>query len=213
MKYVKMLGLAAVAAMALMAFVGVGTASATGGVLCENTTEPCNSKWAVNSHMSFHLKAGTSAKLSTTGGTELKTCTSSTVTGKVETAGSSTEKARGTVEAKNLTWGGCNGALPVTVTPGKLTATGLGGGKGTIYADGFSVRVEILGVECHYTAGTTLDLGTFTPGASDLDGILAINTVVSRDEEHVNEFLCPASARWQGEYTQTGSTPLAITKS
>jgi hypothetical protein len=35
MKYLKMLGLAAIAAAALMAFVGAGTASAAGGVLCK----------------------------------------------------------------------------------------------------------------------------------------------------------------------------------
>lgn len=47
MKYLKMLGLAAVAAMALTAFAGVGSASATGGVLCENTTDHCTEKWTV----------------------------------------------------------------------------------------------------------------------------------------------------------------------
>ncbi len=39
MKHVKLLGLIAVAAMALMALLGAGTASAT--VLCKTTTDPC----------------------------------------------------------------------------------------------------------------------------------------------------------------------------
>jgi len=217
MKYLKMLGLAAVAAMAFTAFAGAGTASATGGVLCENHTDHCNSKWAVGSHMNFHLKSGTTALLETTGGFFQNTCTGSTVTGKVTNQGSTTVKAAGEVKKEWLTWSGCSGST-ATITGGTLEITRIlegtsQTGKGTVFASGFVVTSVVEGLHCYFQAGTTNDLGTFTPGANDLDGILVINAIVSKIDNatHDSNAFCPSTARWTAEYTQTGSTPLYIT--
>ena len=63
MKYVKMLGLAAVAAMALMAFLGASSASAT--VLCKtHITSGCAAAgWDYAGPLEASLKPGTSAFL------------------------------------------------------------------------------------------------------------------------------------------------------
>lgn len=74
MKYLKMLGLAAVAAAALMAFVGAGTASAKEGVLCSTTSNPCNSKWAAGTVIDFSLK-GSAVWTNAENGETLETCT------------------------------------------------------------------------------------------------------------------------------------------
>jgi hypothetical protein len=54
MKHLKMLGLAAVAAMALTAFLGAGSASAT--VLCKTATNPCSETWPLGTPFDFSLE-------------------------------------------------------------------------------------------------------------------------------------------------------------
>jgi hypothetical protein len=87
MKTVKILGLAAVVAAALIAFVGVGTASA-GGVLCEIKEAKCpaGSKWPVKTLLDFELEGGTEAKVwSPEGGITYTTCPRSTLETEIET--------------------------------------------------------------------------------------------------------------------------------
>jgi hypothetical protein len=85
MKRLKALGLAAVAAMALTAFLGAGSASAT--VLCTTTTTPCDSHI---DQIEFSAKSATSGKEYSTGGTEEATCTGSSFSGNKTVTGSST---------------------------------------------------------------------------------------------------------------------------
>jgi len=97
MKYVKMLGLAAVAAAALMAFVGASTASAT--VLCKTagtgsptgTTCPANQAYPAGTAITA-VNKGT-VKLDTT----FKTieCSGSEVKGSTSNEGSATETVTG----------------------------------------------------------------------------------------------------------------------
>src|SRR6478752_1498045 len=113
MKYAKTLGLAAVAAAALMVFLGASTASAT--VLC--ATEPvegspatkgtvCPANFAYPAGTEFHavLDPGTVSK--TTSETFNSECKKSTIKGKTENEGSATETVGITVEA--LTFEECN---------------------------------------------------------------------------------------------------------
>src|SRR4051794_34192673 len=111
MKHLKMLGLAAVAATALMAFVGAGTASATtlevGGV-------------AQNKSVSLvaSLATGTSAILKDNLNIQVDTCTESTVEGKTEET--ETTKFTGTKVGgaiSKLTFGNCTDTTTV-IKPG-----------------------------------------------------------------------------------------------
>jgi hypothetical protein len=217
MKYLKMLGLAAVAAMALMAFVGAGTASATGGVLCEDTSEPCEeaSKWKVNAHMTFNLKEGVKSQFTTEGGAALRACEVSKLTGKVTKVGTATEKAAAEVKGEWLTFAECEGKVQQTVTSGSIEFTWRAaekGTKGTVYANNLVITTEVVGVHCYYKTGVGLDIGLFTPGTEGKDGKLAVNTVLPKENTptHPSGFLCPATVVWHAEYTQSGTTPLYI---
>lgn len=83
-RYVKMLGLGALAAMAAMAFVGVASASATTKV-CENGTEPCGALYSGN--VSGSLAEGNATFTSTAGASGTVTCTESSYTGNTNSSG------------------------------------------------------------------------------------------------------------------------------
>ena len=97
MKHLKMLGLAMMAAMALAAFSGAGSASAT--VLCKVATNPCplESRYPVGTAIDASLTAGTSMLLEGEFGS-IDTCTGSTLSAKSTTAGSSTQTVSLAVE-------------------------------------------------------------------------------------------------------------------
>ncbi|HET8814280.1 MAG TPA: hypothetical protein VFM51_04920, partial [Solirubrobacterales bacterium] len=149
MNHLKMLGLAVLAAMALVAIAGVGTASAGGGVLCENKNEPCTTTWEVNSHMTFVLKSGTNSRIVSTIGSALRTCTASELTAKVTRAGSATERGKGEVKNEWLTWGGCGAGFgQKTVTPGEIEfewRSTEAGTKGTVFANNLVITADIGG--------------------------------------------------------------------
>lgn len=200
MKYIKMLGLAAVAAMALMAFVGAGTASAAGGVLCSTATNPCNSKWAIGTALDFSLKSGTSAKLTNTEGSTLDSCSESTVKGTL-TKNPSTEvgesNGQATGENTTISWGNCSFTTDTTKLGTLRVEAEDDSGNGKLYADG-EIKVTIsLGVfgDCEYgvTAGT--ELGTFKESTQEFTA----NAKATR----LNSCLGPATSVWTATYVKT----------
>lgn len=202
MKHVKMLGLAAVAAAALMAFIGASTASAT--VLCSTATNPCTSKYPAGTALSFSLKAGTSAKLVQTNGESLDTCTGSTVAGKVSNAGGAAATVSGPVET--LTWSNCT--FPTTTTQkGNLEVHYTSANNGTLTASSeFKVTIQTFFFgSCVYgvTAGT--QLGTLAGGKP---ATFVANAVAKKLSG--SEAACPETAKWTAEYQSTGATALYV---
>jgi len=216
MKYLKMLGLAAVAAAALMAFIGAGTASAS--VICEkvSATDVCETPWANGTVMDFSLVGTAILETDPIEGDPviLDTCTGGTVKGTL-TNGSSTTTANGSVTAANLTWSSCTfttdtlagGVLEVHNIPGTT--------NGTVTAKEFRVTINtgIFGT-CVFTAGTGVDLGTLTEGkagaTANPDATLHVKATVTRESG-----LCPAKANWTATYllTEPKETTLAVTAS
>lgn len=134
MKVLKMLGLAAIAAMAVMAFVGASTAPAD--ELC--TDEACTTT-ITSVHAS--LKAGTSLKVLTTEGTTLDTCTTGTLAFTITNQGAGVDPITATLNS--LTWG--TASTPCTFTTdtiknGTLTATNAGGSSGAMTGVGNEVH-------------------------------------------------------------------------
>jgi hypothetical protein len=208
MKYVKMLGLAAVAAMALMAFIGASSASAT--VLCkEANTTGCSAAgkdYAAGTVISASLDTGNSAVLKTTGGFIENTCTTSTVEGPTVNTGGATETVSGTVEAAKLTFSNCSNTTDVTAG-GELEIHWISGtDNGTLTAKNFQVTQILAGITCTYGAGTSTDLGTVTGGSP---ATLDVNAVVNKT---AGGFACPSTAIWEAKYTVTSPTPLYVSE-
>jgi hypothetical protein len=195
MKYLKMLGLAAVAAMALTAFLGASSASAT--VLCTTTTTPCTTGWHIDKIVA---SATGSTSLHSTGGALEATCTGSSSTAEKKSTGSSTTTPVGTVATAALTWSGCNQTTE-TLEGGELEIHQIAGThNGTVTAKGFKVTVVIAGVTCTFGAGNGIHLGVLTGGSP---AILHANAVVPKV---AGSFLCPADSVWEATYQITNHT-------
>jgi hypothetical protein len=208
MRYLKMLGLAAVAAMALTAFLGAGSASAT--VLC-TTTPPagtaCGTGWHVDTVVAS-VSTGNSLVVRTTSGSVEYTCTVASLTAEKTATGSATTTPVGTVSKANLTWGpvgsGCTttvdtvagGTLEVHWTPGT--------DDGTVTATGFEWTTLIAGVTCTMGLEGTKSIGELTGGSP---AILHINVVVVKK---AGSFLCPSTQVLEGTYTITNHTQVYV---
>ena len=213
MKYVKMLGLAAVAAAALMAFVGAGTASAS--VVCSTTVSPCPAGqiWPTGTTVDFSTEnsTGTGAGKATLEDpfgfvkNECESTTHGTLTNGSKTA---TAKLGGIT----LSWTNCTHTTH-TLATGTLEIHNIAGtSNGTVTASGFVVTTVIIGpfsgseVSCVYESGNGLDLGTLTEGNP---ATMDISTTVILAPEQDPE--CLENARWTGKYKVT--TPSSTTGS
>jgi hypothetical protein len=202
MKYLKMLGLAAIAALGLMAFVGASTASAT--TLCKATDTPdCTpaNTLPAGTTITSTLKNGGSAKLTGSGGETIATCTGGEVAGK--TTNTSATWIEGNIE--KLTWTGCS-QMTTTVKTGKLDIDWVSGThNGIVRGTNNEVTVAIFGVSCVYGTGAGTTLGTLSSGAP---ATLNIATTVTRTS---GGFLCPQTAGWDAEYVVTNPKALYVT--
>jgi hypothetical protein len=213
MKPAKILGLAALAAMALIAFAGAGSASAT--VLCKTTANPCGAEWDYPKGTEIHavLVAGTTSKLENLSGSSVyTTCTESTIQGTTSNTGSDTETVTG---SGVLTWGpkgvGCSTTVD-TLANGTLEVHYGEKGDGVVTSKGAEWTEELFGVTCSYgTAATGTKLGTLTePASSTSDTVLDVSAEV---EKKAGGFLCPSEVRWTAEYTFTSPVPLYVATS
>jgi hypothetical protein len=200
MKHVKMLGLAAIATLGLMAFVGAGTASAT--TLCTSTKvvegkTVCAVAYGVGQEIHLTLKSGTSALLETTTGEKIATCTESTVKG---TIGTST----GTwvaVGISTLAWNNCSQTTD-TLNTGSIEIMQTAGDEGLVIGKGSNVTFGVFGVTCTYGTGEGVALGFLHGGTN------AELTNVGEVPKTGGGFLCPSAGSWTATYVVT--TPHAV---
>lgn len=189
MKYVKMLGLLAVAAAALMAF--AGTAAATTVTSSEGETPTI-----VASAATTELHAGDSESFLTV------SCKASDVKGKV-TAHGSTTTASGPIETLHFTE--CSDPVTVLKT-GTLevhTDSSKANGNGTLTSSGAEIRIHTSeGPVCTFKTSNT-DIGTVTGGHP---ASLSINSA----SIPASGFLCPSTGVWTGGYTVTSPTELSV---
>jgi len=197
MKYLKMLGFAAVAAMALMAFVGVGSASAV--TLCENNQATgCTSH--VNSGQEVDVSAEDSIKLAGPFGITIDTCTESTVKGTTSSTGTDNATAV-TITVTSLTFGKCT-RLTTVSSGGTLSITESGtAGNGTVTSNGATVTIHEIPfpfpATCAYSTNNT-DIGILTASAT----ATTIDLAATITHETAN---CP-DGTWSGHYVSTGPT-------
>jgi hypothetical protein len=193
MKHLKMLGLAAIAALGLMAFVGAGTASAT----TLATDAAGTVKYGTGTEIHSTLKTGTTWILENTSGETIATCTESTIKGSIGTATGTWVS----ISISSLIFSKCSQAT-VTINLGSAEIMQTSGDAGTTVGKNAKVTLNIFGVSCTYGTGEGTTLGTLTGGEAPE---LAINAVLPRVE---GGFLCPSTARWTANYVYT--SPHAI---
>jgi len=186
MKTLKALGIAAVAAMALTAFAGAGTAQA---YLYTDAAKTI--RYSAGTVVDLSLKSGTTTKL-TSEGSILATCTASTAKGK--TSNEIGEAVSVVIET--LTWGGCNHTVD-TLANGKLEIKWTSGTSGEVIGRETQWTATIAGVSCTYGFGEGTKLGTITGGEAPL---LKIEAGVKK---LAGSFLCPETATLDAEYVFT----------
>jgi len=210
MRYLKMLGLAAVAAATLTAILGAGSAAAT--VLCSTTVDPCpaGQDWVAGTVLDFSVSSGAAITWDETGGERLNSCTTSTMKGKITNTGGSTGTVTGPVE--ETSWGSCT--FPTkTLNKGALEVHKIAGtSNGTVTADGtFEVTINTIWYgSCIYGATSGVSLGDITEGNP---AVFHLNAVV---EKHTGSSLaCPSTAKLLGTYTLTSpsGTTLSVSSS
>jgi len=206
MKYVKILGLAAVAATALMAF--AAAASAT------TLTSPTGTVYTGEIHAEAEVTPTLDGSFTTV------TCKKSTVAGTIEEHGTGVT-AGGLINT--LTFGECN--FPVTVLKaGKLEVHPIvvnGKGEhlnclsgavectGTLTSSNAEVTVATSVGTCTFTTSSTR-IGVLTP-SNDLGGKEATLDIGSSPIPRTGgNFLCGSSATWTGAYKVTKPTTLYI---
>lgn len=221
MKYLKMLGLAAVAAAALMAFVGAGTASAKEGVICSTTSNPCNSKWAVNTVLDFSLKSGTSLKLTNAeNGETLKTCTGAGTTIKGTLTANPDATGTATVKLTEILLKECT--FPTTTVPGFTGALKVeriaGTSNGTVRADA-EIRITTNTVffgTCIYGVKAGAHLGVITEGKAKGAGAPESEFTTENaafEKLEGSNFACPPKALWTATFVLTSPTNTTLSVS
>ena len=199
MRILKVLGLAAIAATALMA---VGVAGATATEFYSGTTT-----LGAGTEIKASLEGSTS--VSDTSANPIDTCLSSELKSTLTSAGSSTTTVSSTVSKSTVSFSSCSSARTV-IEGGELEPHHIGGTKNaTMTAKGFDWVIHVFGVECGYTMGSQTDLGTLT-GSTTGNATLDINAIISKK---TGGFLCPSTTRLIANYTITSPTPLHVTAS
>jgi hypothetical protein len=164
MNHLKLPGLIAVAAMAMMALLGAGTASAT--VLCKTATGglECGGAWKFSGTIKGSLASGTSAVSKNTSGEVIDTCTGGTAEGSAS-AGGATSTVTGNTSSLSLT--GCTTTTKVIKQcEGEIHYVS-GTSNGTVTVKGCEVTTNtVLFGSCIYGVGETTDVGIVEEGGS-----------------------------------------------
>jgi hypothetical protein len=195
MKYVKMLGLLAVAAAALMAF--------TGSAFGATATFPTGTTYTGTIHA--ESKGATSLH-----GTGTVTCLNSTVEGKIEShgkTGSVTDPVSGKISV--LTFTNC-GTDHVTVKQkGSISVDS----KGTLFSTGAEISITktnspVGHITCVFTTNNT-HIGILTDSHETVHHA-TLDLLNSQIPRTGGSFLCGSFGEWTGSYTVTTPTNLYI---
>jgi hypothetical protein len=195
MKHAKMLGLAVLAALALTALLGTGSASAL--VLCKENAIPCpeGQDYPAGTVIHATLETGTTSVFRDTSKNVLGTCTSSTIEGPTANTGTKEVAVEGKITS--FTFGNCSTMTAVTEF-GQFAIHYIGPEtRGTLTFKGTKVTVKAFGVSCVYGAGAAVDIGTLKGGDP---ATLEVQAVVPKQE---GSFLCPTHAVWEAKYELT----------
>ncbi|HEU4599703.1 MAG TPA: hypothetical protein VFS26_08145 [Solirubrobacterales bacterium] len=220
MKHLKMLGLVAVAAVALTAAGAGGTASAT--VLCKTTlTTGCAAAgwdYAKGTAVHIALEVGQHATLNAFW-TDV-TCRKTTIELKLANTGGASETVIGNIESLTPEECSCAGG-PVGTAHATTISTGSGEihyisgtHDGTLTGSGTVITLNCtnLGTQCRFGTGSGIHIGTLTSGdPATADGVATLVSSSGTGDEGI--FICGSSATWEAKYEVTAPKPLYIAAS
>jgi hypothetical protein len=195
MKYLKMLGLAAVAALACTALLGTGSASAT--VLCKEWKIPCpkGQDYEAGTRIEATLESGTTWVAKSTGGTVLSTCTGSTMEGPTTNTGGAFEPVTGNFDG--VWFEGCTRATKVIVN-GRFEIKYIGPNTfGGLTVKETQVTINTIFGSCVYGPGEGFFIGTIT-SAKGITPTIDVKVTLPRLSGP-----CPSEAVWEASYEIT----------
>jgi hypothetical protein len=210
MKYVKMLGLAAVAAMALMAFFGASSASAA--VLCKTNSDPCEAGQDLEKGAALNssLAAGKTAVLKAAFSEVV--CSKSEVKGEVTNTGGKGKEVSGDITEITFTECTCGSrtAHVTTTEAGTLKVND----AGTVTSVGTRATIQCTGLaSCIFgTVAAGTDVGTFTEGSPGSLNAAATLTWSSGTGDS-GQFVCAGfgdTGSWTANYEVTSPTSLWV---
>lgn len=190
MKYAKMLGLAVVAAMALMAFVGAGTASAT---LCKVNESPC----AAGNQYPTHTTVKAHSSSAVLSGSLEVTCESDVT---LLHEGIKSGKLFGKVTS--LTWSNCKGGCSSATTNSPLPTfedVALGKGNGTLFV--FNTSVTLNGCFFFFTCNASATEAKLSLTGGTVGG--TANATATNVPTKVSGSGCGTEGTWNAKYTVT----------
>lgn len=204
MKNMKILGLCLLGALAAMAMIGVGTASAT--KLCAINSAPCpaGDTYGKGTSIKAQLVAGTNSTMSS--GFVTINCTSSSINGKTTSAGGGTGVAVAG-EITSVSWKNCTSGLgsctaSALFTPWAAEVTG-SGGSGTMSVANAGGKFTCGGTTCEYKASkASVSVTGGSPAIIKASGV-SFSKVGGG-------FFCSSTATWSGEYEVTTPDPAFV---
>jgi len=217
MRYMKMLGLAVVAALALTALVGAGSASAV--TLCKKNVAPCPA--GENYPLGTVIEGHTSHfYIETTGGLQNPnvTCTTSTFSGKTTSVTASPTSLTGTIDkwtfvhcTEDITKGLCTVQVTNSPQTAHITTAGASSnGNGRLTITGFEITFlcESLGTSsfgvdhCLYKGDVVMNVVGGSPATA--------TSPASVSSRSGGDFGCPSTAHIVAKYTITKPNPLFV---
>jgi hypothetical protein len=205
MKHVKIFGLAALAATALMVVV----ASSASATMLYNGT-PHNATTTMGVGAKLHAELEGTAELEA-GFLTIK-CTTSTFTGTITNAGSAGNPVVGTVNS--LTFGSCNCGVVKVSSGGTLEAKWTAGEAAELISKSATAEVECLGTHCNYvTAAAGTRIGTLNGSTEKAGGTATFTSNTALTREAGSGGLCNASAAWKASYKVNTPDFLDVTNS
>lgn len=202
MKHMKTLNLCLVAAIAAMAVIGAGTASAT--KLCSINSSPCpaGNTYGKGTAIKTQLVPGTSSVMSS--GFVTITCTENTMSGKTTNEGGS---GAVTGEISSVAWknctsnlGSCTASSLKTPWPAEVTGSG---GNGTLTVQHPGGKFTCGGTTCEYEGSKASVSVTGGNPAKAKASNISFNKIGG-------SFLCSSTASWTAEFEVTAPNPLFI---
>jgi len=194
MKTLKMLGLAALAALSLTT-IGAGTAQATTFF----TDSAKTIAYASGTTMHWSLEQGWDTEFLASSGNTVATCAGSTVHGYT---GAVTALSL-PVSVGQYAWSECTQTIH-TLSGGSLSFSFTSGSNAAVTGSKSSWTVVIFGTSCTYGTGEGAKLGTMTGGTAP---VMTINATVNKS---AGSFLCPSTVSWKAEYVLTAPHALYV---